>query len=209
MRELPRQLARNLPEGTIRTNSPVDRVDETAAHLANGTTINARAVVVATDGTTAHRLVPDVPEPTWHGVTTWYFTAPASPDDQRVLVVDGESDLKLNTAMMSAVAEGYAPPGRALLAASTPDRQGDTEATVRARLSELHDGDRDWELVARYAIPRALPAVTPGRSLRLSVRCGGQYVCGDHRDTCSIQGALVSGRRAADAVRRDLSNGER
>jgi hypothetical protein len=32
----------------------------------------------------------------------------------------------------------------------------------------------------------------------------GAYVAGDHRDTSSIQGALVSGRRAADAVLEDL-----
>jgi hypothetical protein len=32
----------------------------------------------------------------------------------------------------------------------------------------------------------------------------GLYVCGDHRDTSSIQGALVSGRRAARAVLADL-----
>jgi predicted NAD/FAD-dependent oxidoreductase len=30
----------------------------------------------------------------------------------------------------------------------------------------------------------------------------GIYVAGDHRDTASIQGAMVSGRRAADAVLR-------
>ena len=28
----------------------------------------------------------------------------------------------------------------------------------------------------------------------------GVFVCGDHRDTASIQGALVSGQRAAEAV---------
>jgi predicted NAD/FAD-dependent oxidoreductase len=32
----------------------------------------------------------------------------------------------------------------------------------------------------------------------------GLYVCGDHRDTSSIQGALVSGRRAAAEVLADL-----
>ena len=32
----------------------------------------------------------------------------------------------------------------------------------------------------------------------------GLYVAGDHRDTSSIQGALVSGRRAAQAVLKDL-----
>ena len=29
---------------------------------------------------------------------------------------------------------------------------------------------------------------------------GGMFVCGDHRDTASIQGALFSGRRAARAA---------
>ena len=33
---------------------------------------------------------------------------------------------------------------------------------------------------------------------------GRVYVTGDHRDTSSIQGALVSGRRAAEAVVSDL-----
>jgi predicted NAD/FAD-dependent oxidoreductase len=33
----------------------------------------------------------------------------------------------------------------------------------------------------------------------------GLYVCGDHRDTSSIQGAMVSGRRAAAAALADLS----
>jgi heterodisulfide reductase subunit A-like polyferredoxin len=33
----------------------------------------------------------------------------------------------------------------------------------------------------------------------------GVWVAGDHRDTSSIQGALVSGRRAATAVARALT----
>jgi predicted NAD/FAD-dependent oxidoreductase len=37
----------------------------------------------------------------------------------------------------------------------------------------------------------------------------GLFVCGDHRDSASIQGALVSGRRAADAVLADLRGGGR
>lgn len=31
----------------------------------------------------------------------------------------------------------------------------------------------------------------------------GLFVCGDHRDNASIQGAMVSGRRAAEAVLAD------
>ncbi len=32
----------------------------------------------------------------------------------------------------------------------------------------------------------------------------GRYVCGDHRATASVQGALASGARAAREVLRDL-----
>ena len=35
----------------------------------------------------------------------------------------------------------------------------------------------------------------------------GIYVCGDHRDIASIQGAMLSGRRAADAVAADAARG--
>jgi predicted NAD/FAD-dependent oxidoreductase len=63
----------------------------------------------------------------------------------------------------------------------------------------------DWELLETYAIPHALPVLPAGQPLARPVRLGpGRYVCGDHRDTPSIQGALVSGRRAARAILADL-----
>jgi len=47
--------------------------------------------------------------------------------------------------------------------------------------------------------------MNPPFDVRRDVRFGpGRYVCGDHRDTSSIQGAMVSGRRAAEAVLADL-----
>ncbi|MFE2178939.1 FAD-dependent oxidoreductase, partial [Kitasatospora sp. NPDC059462] len=50
-----------------------------------------------------------------------------------------------------------------------------------------------------------VPAMPPPHNTRRPVRLlAGLYVCGDHRDTSSVQGALVSGRRAAEAVARDL-----
>ncbi|WIV56928.1 hypothetical protein [Amycolatopsis nalaikhensis] len=77
---------------------------------------------------------------------------------------------------------------------------------MRHRLSRVHDTDnRAWELIGTYAIPRALPAFPPGAPLRRPVRLApGRYGCGDHRDTPSAQGALVSGERAAAAVLSDL-----
>ena len=59
----------------------------------------------------------------------------------------------------------------------------------------------EWEHVATYPIPQALPATPPGAPLRKPVHVAGSlFVAGDHRDTASLQGALVSGGRAAAAV---------
>lgn len=81
-----------------------------------------------------------------------------------------------------------------------------TEADARAQAGRLLGGDpARWHLLRADVIRHALPAHPAGQPLRQPVALGGgRYVCGDHRDTPSIQGALVSGRRAADAVRRAL-----
>jgi hypothetical protein len=53
----------------------------------------------------------------------------------------------------------------------------------------------------RNVIAHALPAQCAPLHHRRPVTVGsGLFVCGDHRDTASIQGALVSGRRGARAV---------
>ena len=80
------------------------------------------------------------------------------------------------------------------------------EVLVRARLAHLYGvGTSRWEHVATYPIPYALPSMPPPLMVRKPVALGdGLFVAGDHRDTSSIQGAMVSGRRAADAVVREL-----
>ncbi|MGF0319609.1 NAD(P)/FAD-dependent oxidoreductase [Nocardia fluminea] len=207
MGALPQQLAGDLAAGTIRTATEVDEIDDTGVRLRGGEKIAARAVVVATDGSTAARLLPRVEPPSWHAVTMFYYAALCSPLHSPTLLVDGRSDLLLNTVALSDVAARYAPAGRALIGASVPGRaDGALEPAVRRRLAQIYDTDTaDSRLLATYPIAQALPVMNPGRSLRRPVRLShGRYVCGDHRDTSSIQGALVSGRRAATAVLTDL-----
>jgi predicted NAD/FAD-dependent oxidoreductase len=75
---------------------------------------------------------------------------------------------------------------------------------VRRQLEEWFGGESaKWSLLRVYNIPFALPRqyppalATPQREVRLA---SGFIVCGDHRDNASINGAMVSGRRAAEAV---------
>ncbi|MCB0994355.1 MAG: hypothetical protein KDB21_04635, partial [Acidimicrobiales bacterium] len=62
-----------------------------------------------------------------------------------------------------------------------------------------------WETVAFQNIAHGHPDQPPGFPPKRRVALGGgRFVCGDHRDTASIQGALFSGRRCAHQVRAHL-----
>jgi predicted NAD/FAD-dependent oxidoreductase len=113
-----------------------------------------------------------------------------------------------NLCVPSLVAPTYAPPGAALISATVlgasalDDRQ--LESSVRRQLQEwFGDRVRTWRHLRTYRIPFALPVQTPP-ALSPVAKSPHQrdrlWVCGDYLDTASIQGAMVSGRRAADDV---------
>ncbi|WP_410573092.1 NAD(P)/FAD-dependent oxidoreductase [Amycolatopsis sp. cmx-4-61] len=208
MGELPRQLARALPTSAVHLDTPVERVRPGEVRTAGGETRTARAVVVATDGSTAARLA-GVPAPRWNSGTTWYFAPPRSPLREPVIVIDARGGPVVNTSVVSEVCPTYAPPGAALVSASALTTL--PEADVRRQLGRMYRTDATrWPLVARYEITHGLPAMPPPHELRRDVRLGdGRYVCGDHRDTSSLQGALASGTRAARAVLADLGTAPR
>ncbi len=179
--------------------------------LDSGERLAARAVVVATDGSTASTLLPALDPPSWRGVTCLYFAAPTPPVEGPVLVLDGEGSGPVNNLCVpSEVSPTYAPPGEALVSASVlgVPREDELEQRVRVQLQGWFGEQVDaWRHLRTYRIERALPALTPpalepaDRRVRLSP---GLFVCGDHRETASIQGALASGRRAAQAVAEEL-----
>ena len=212
MGALPAQLAARLPQ--VHFNMPVEVVTADGGPavtvVASGSTLQARAVVVATDPVTAARLTP-LPEPATKGLVTWWLEAPEAPSPLPLLAVDGRRYGPVapgpvwNTSVITAAAPSYAPPGRHLVEATClldrPD--GDApEAEVLRHVGQIYGcSTAGWRTVIRHRIPLALPALPPPLRVRTPVTLGnGVFVCGDHRDTASIQGALVSGNRTAEAV---------
>ena len=208
MEEIPVQLARGLPAGALRTGTPVARVHPQAVELESGGRVEASAVVVATDGVTAARLVPAFTAPHTVGVTAFSFEAPEPPLRGPWLLLDGDNRGPVNNAaVMSEVAPEYAPPGKALVSASVLGdylHPGELEPRVRAQLRTWFGGAVDrWRLVRADVVHDALPAEPPSalEPAQRPVRTpAGITVCGDHRDNASIDGALTSGRRAAESV---------
>ena len=201
MGAIPDQLAAGLAEGTVELGSPVASVAAGVVSTVAGQSIEAGAVVVATDGPTAARLLA-LPTVGSKSASCVWFSAPEAPTDTRLIVLDGAGPAR-NVAIMSNVAATYAPVGRSLIAAAVPGAADDSlEPAVRAQLRGWWGAGVDaWEHLRTDVIPHGQPTQAPPFHPRQRVALGeGMYVCGDHRDTASIQGAMFSGRRCAEAI---------
>lgn len=215
MQAIPEQLAEEFPAGSVRLGAQVEAIEGNIARLAGGESLRADAVVVATDGLAAARLLPQLKACPARGVTCLYFAASEPPVNRPILVLNGSGRGLVNHLhVASAVAPSYAPPGQALVSVSiagNPARDdASLQADVRAQLRRWYGRSVDrWRLLRVYRIPNALPAMAaPGRA-RSARLAPGLYVCGDHRASPSIQGALESGRLAGEALLQDFFDSPR
>ena len=227
MQQIPLQLAARLPAGTLQTGARVSNIarrDQSfEVQLQSGETMETRAVVLAVPGNEANALlggvggwrVPEVRE--WNKTTAFYYAATHTPVTEPMVLLNGEgggAGPVNNAVVMSAVSPHYAPPGAHLVVASVVgEAPADAaslarlEEAVRAHLRRWFGGVvSSWRMLTAYPLSRALPRQTHAEWEQAAVRLagsGGVYMCGDYRETASIQGALASGRRAAEAVIED------
>jgi phytoene dehydrogenase-like protein len=204
MGRIPEQLAGRLPAGTVRVGAAASAVDAHSVTLASGERVEAAAVVVATDGAAAAALTGDVAAPPVHAACTLSFAAARSPLSEPILVLNGEGTGPITTLCVpSDVSPAYAPEGSALVSAGTVGTAPDPSAVVDQLTDWFGPEARTWRLLRVDRIPAALPAYPPGSPAPgdLPIRLpSGVFVCGDHREHPSLNGALASGRRAAEAV---------
>ncbi|MEI8239739.1 MAG: FAD-dependent oxidoreductase, partial [Actinomycetota bacterium] len=212
------QMVASLAPGTVHLGCSVVKVEPGRVMLGDGRSVEASAVVVATEAPIAARLLqrPHVTDRGSLAVGCVWFEAPSSPVSQRLIVLDGtRSGPALNVAVMSNVAPEYvtvdAPVGRSLVAAACPgvdlSTSDDLDARVRSQLRGWWGPVVDqWRVLRVDRIAHGQPMAAPPFVAKRGQSLGeGLWVCGDHRDTPSIQGALFSGRRCGESVAEALS----
>lgn len=210
MSALPIQIAARLLPGTVRCGQTVLGVAPGRVRTADGQ-LTARAVVVATDPPAARALLPGLDVPLMRSLTTYYHVCERPPSRLALVHLDGTGSALVNTSVLTCVAPSYSPDHRHLIASTvlgTPGSGAPAEPEVRRLAGAVYQADPGrWEHLGTAAVPQALCSFTPPTPdrLRRSIALGdGLFVAGDHRATPSIQGALVSGRRAARAVLAEL-----
>lgn len=158
-------------------------------------------VIVATDVTTAAQLLDMTSVPKLATSTTWYHEIPTQLTSSKCLVIDGQKrGPVVNSIAISNLAPSYAPAGKTLLSSTTVEFASESE--VRRHLALLWGADSsDWSLIAKYEIPKSLPIFAPGAQGVTSAKIANNiYVAGDYRSTPSQNGALLSGRLAAEEL---------
>jgi predicted NAD/FAD-dependent oxidoreductase len=207
MGAIPDQMASALPPATVDLRTPVRALRPGAAQT-DGDEVHAARVIVATEGPAAADLLGLPPVRSRSASAVW-FAAPTAPVADRRIVLDGTGRLPAaNVAVMTNVAPGYSADGQALVVAACPGADvPDVEPPVRAQLRDWWGPQVDtWTHLRTDHIAHAQPDAAPPFHPKRTVALGdGLFVCGDHRDTPSIQGALFSGRRCGEAVAASLT----
>ncbi|MGO0575731.1 NAD(P)/FAD-dependent oxidoreductase [Ornithinimicrobium panacihumi] len=214
MQALPDQLASKLVR-PVELNTRAVEISPGRVRTEDEQEITADLVVVATDPIAAADLV-GAPVPQGKGVTTHWFSADEAPTDLKMIVLDvrDEHGPVVDTCVISNVAPDYAPEGKHLIQASSllpTNGSPVADDEVRKHVSEIYGVDASgWQLLRRDDIPYAVPAqpapFVANRGMEIEP---GLIVAGDWVDHASIQGAMVSGERAAEGWLHRLDGGQR
>jgi phytoene dehydrogenase-like protein len=193
--ELSRVLANEID--AVETGVQVNAISGLELSTSKGE-ISARAIIVATDQTTAAQLleIEEVGESV--SCTTWFHSTSDSIACDATLRVDGLARGPIvNSIAISKLLPLSAPSDRILFSSTSLGHASESE--IRRHLALMWGVDTaGWELVAKYDIKSALPLFPPGHARAQSLYVKpGVWRAGDYLSAASQNGALASGRLAA------------
>jgi phytoene dehydrogenase-like protein len=193
MQAIPDQLAQNLPAEKLRLQQEIPTLDATSVTLASGEKIEGEAVILAVDLPVAARML-GLETPATLGSKTFYFSAKSAAPQPALLRLVADEHL-LHFTCLSDVNPALAPKGSALYSATS--LKNSTELEVKKALVKQLPGQK-LTFIHSFDIPHSLQNVDDYEVVRNAAK--GIRLAGDYLQFPSLQGALVSGREAAEEI---------
>lgn len=209
MRALPLQLAARLQHTDVRLKTPVAALtQEGVISLKSGDQLTAKKVIIACD---PKRILPQMDQAvTYRHTVTMYFSGSATLKTMRHTIgLDARKKSPINNyCRLDEVQATYAPSGNSLWCVTLRDGDQSSHLQVAESLSTLiRCAPGDLRHLKTYRISKALPVVAvprndiPAEQTQLGSHI---YLAGDYMLNGSIDAALRSGARAAEAVTETL-----
>ena len=204
--EIPKQMAKRLPEDSIFLKQEVKKVGECSLVTSDGKEWQGRAVVLATEEPVANRLLRlKQPNREWNSVDCLYFSLPEKelPCASPILHLDGSGTGPINNLTFLSTLSDCAPTGRALASASViGKKEMGIDQVVELANQQLSSwfGERakKWDFLRAYRIRHAVPNCDCVPDLE--TKKNGVYRCGDYLGLPSIDSAMRSGRLVAESI---------
>ncbi len=204
MMALPRLIAADLPKESILLGQSAKSWTATEVILGDGQKLKAKKVVCAFDTSTS--TLGNLQNSAYHSVETIYFTSPhleTMPWGKWLVLVPQKLGLGINHfCLLTSVAETYGQ-GKPLLSVSIIGNKKLTLSQVQKEMNQIAKQELKLELIERVFVQRALPEITD-EPQGFKVMDGIVH-CGDRWASPSINGALRSGRMAAEFILKEES----
>ncbi len=202
MQAIPEQIAAHLSPDQIRLNTSVEKIDGKTIFLANGETIEAEKIVIATDANAAAKLLGEPAKTAFNGTTCLYFTSdqPLELSGEPYLIINSDTDEIINHLLIaSAVAPSYAPTGKTLISVNIIGNKDFSIDQVQMELTDWFGENHAWQHLKTYRIPDALPQYFENSAIALKIN-DFIYRCGDYAAYPSLNAAMKTGREVAEMI---------
>ena len=201
------QLASNLSQDSIKTQSKISCVKNNEVFLESGESIKSRAVVIATDQAEAEKLIGSPNQKPSQKSYCLYYTAKEPPFWGPFLMLNGDGIGPINhLCVISQVAKSYAPGKKALISV-TVLRHGNSLDTLESRVRQQLLGwfghvVTDWRFMKIYInVHTALTSSSSKKHIATKlINDSNVFLCGDYFHSPTHHGALLSGRKTAESV---------
>lgn len=194
--EIPKQMLQALPSECVRLGVEVVQIASNQLTLQNGETLGFDRLIVALDPHAAAKLLHvDLPESVHLGCKTFYFAAPARTEQDRLLHLMPPGNKLMHYCFLSHVAKSYAPADKDLIQVTSLDLNLEPKEVIEL-LNEFESVE-DFTFLKAYTIPRSLAKSGVFDALKAAAQAQGFILAGDYCEMPSLQGALVSGKKAA------------